>query len=221
MKKILIPVLMAMAMQAAFAAPPNGSAADTRAQAWLSSLKDDDLVSSLKALEMARKGQVDLGGAKHLLDTLVTSMADVDPEALSYPGSMAALSVYGVILPILAEHGYHGFGELKQAMAELGTIESKAPMAPPSSLVVPPAHSPVVPLTPSGMTKTLESEGLTFQEAQAIIQAKNPRLPDGTYDEPVLSSYLGTIAAHDFGLAATLMSHYRDEQARLRAALKL
>jgi hypothetical protein len=42
---------------------------------------------------------------------------------------------------------------------------------------------------------------------------------DGTYDEPVLSSYLNLIADKDPGLAATLMHYYRDEQTRLRAAI--
>ena len=44
-------------------------------------------------------------------------------------------------------------------------------------------------------------------------------LPDGTYDEEVLSNCLGVFARHEPGLAATLMNYFREEQKRLLAAI--
>jgi len=239
MRNIHITLLLTLALLPAFAVPPGGADANARAQAWLDSLKEDELVAHLKTLALARQGPVDAEGAMDYLNTLLTSVDDVHPNALAYPGSMVALSLHGVILPSLRAFGYGNCQELKQALAERGMVEPKASLPPPASPVPPPTPGPdappsaepaaaipaappaAAPAAPSGTasTRTLAAEDLTFHEALTLIHALNPRLPDGTYDEPALSSCLMIVGRHHPGLAASLTGHYRAEQGRLRAAL--
>ena len=227
-----------VAVQPLLATDPPGynPEANLKAQAWLDNLKEGDLAQSLVTLQAARKGPVPAGAqakAQECLVQVVGSMAAVHPNALSYPGSMVAFSYYAIIQPMLAENGLPGWQDLGATLIALGWM--KAPeasasssssssssssttttTATPATLSSSPAKAPA---TPAPGAKTLATEGLTFEEALALITALNPMLPEGTYDLPALNALLATVCSHDIPLAANLMGHYRLEQARLKAAI--
>lgn len=227
---LLFPALVAVQPLLATNPPGYDAEADLKAQAWLDKLQEEDLAQSLATLQAARKGPVPAGAqtkARECLVQVVGSMAAVHPDALSYPGSQVAFSYHAVIQPRLAENGFPGWQDLGATLIALGWM--KAPVASASSssgttssssgATVTVSSSPAkAPATPAPAAKTLATEGLTFEEATALITALNPMLPDGTYDVPALNAHLATVASHDLALAATLMGHYRLEQARLKAA---
>lgn len=238
LRLLLFPALVAVQPLLATDPPGYDAEADLKAQAWLDKLQEEDLAQSLTTLQAARKGPVPAGAqakAQACLVQVVGSMAAVHPDALSYPGSQVAFSYHAVIQPRLAENGFPGWRDLGTTLVALGWMKapeasassssgtssssssSTAPVTTPTTLSSRPARTPA---TPNPVAKTLATPGLTFEEAIALISALNPMLPDGTYDEPALSAHLATVSAHDLALAATLMGHYRLEQARLRAAAR-
>ncbi|NTV74321.1 MAG: hypothetical protein HGA66_08945 [Holophaga sp.] len=234
MKKGLLFFTALLAAQSLIATTPPGydAEADLKAQAWLFKLQERDLAESLATLQAARKGPVSAGAqakAQACLVQVVNCMAAVHPDALSYPGSEVAFSYPVVILPRLTENGFPGWQDLGATLIALGWMKAPAAstsgtISSSSSTTTPatPTSSPAkTPATPNPVAKTLATPGLTFEEAIALISALNPMLPDGTYDEPALNAHLATVSAHDLALAANLMGHYRLEQARLRAAVRL
>lgn len=229
MNKTFFALLAAIAVQAAQAGGLTyDPGADARAQTWLNEVSEVRLASSLATLRASKGGAVEPGAlleAETYLRTVLTSIKSVHPNALSQPGSMVCFNVHAVIVPALRESGFQGTGDLEAALggesktgdgspspatpSSPSTFESKAPVRTPES-------SPAS----AGAVKTLESKGLTYEEAKACIKELNPMLPDGTYDEPVLSSYLSIIAYEQPGLAASLMNYYRAEQKGLEAAIR-
>ncbi|WP_306599605.1 hypothetical protein [Geothrix sp. 21YS21S-2] len=234
LRLLLVPALLVVQPLLATNPPGYDVEADLRAQAWLDKLQEEALAQGLATLQAARKGPVPVGAqarAQECLVQVVGSMAAVHPDALSYPGSQVAFSYHAVIQPRLAENGFPGWQDLGATLVALGWM--KAPQASVRSssstgssssstttLPATPSASPAkAPATPAPAARTLATEGLTFQEATALIAALNPMLPDGTYDVPALNARLATVASHDLALAANLMGHYRLEQARLKAAI--
>lgn len=235
LRLLLFPALVVVQPLLATNPPGYDAEADLKAQAWLDKLKEEDLAQSLATLQAARKGPVPAGAqtkAQACLVQVVGSMAAVHPDALSYPGSQVAFSYFAVIQPRLAENGFPGWQDLGATLIALGWMKAPEASARSSSSTSSSSSSTTTPATPATLSsspakapatpapgaKTLATEGLTFEEALALITALNPMLPDGTYDVPALNALLATVWSHDIPLAASLMGHYRLEQDRLKAA---
>jgi len=228
---LLFPALVAVQPLLATNPPGYDAEADLKAQAWLDKLQEEDLAQSLVTLQAARKGPVSAGAqakAQECLVQVVGCMAAVHPDALSYPGSQVAFSYHAVIQPRLAENGFPGWQDLGATLIALGWMKAPEASASSSSGASSSSSGTTIPATPSSspaktpatpVAKTLATEGLTFEEAIALITALNPMLPDGTYDVPVLNAHIATVSSHDLALAANLMGHYRLEQARRKAAI--
>jgi hypothetical protein len=228
MHKTVLALIAAMAVQVAQAGGLTyDPGADARAQTWLNEVSEKQLASSLATLKASKGHAVEPGAlleAETYLRTMLTSIQSVHPDALSHPGSMVCFNVYGVIIPALRESGFQGTGDLEAALGvesktRAGSPTPETPSSSPSLESKAPVPAPGPHPASAGALETLESKDLTSEEAKARIKGLNPMLPDGTYDEPVLSSYLGVIAFNNPGLAATLMDYYRSEQKALQTAI--